>query len=76
MLTIGWSDGNTFLPVSCCLLSTENAKNRINEASKAIDARTNGGRQRKLAQRKGTDVHSLHAAGCGTAAKDRSAHHR
>ena len=56
MLTVGWSDGNTFLPVNHCLLSTENAKNRINEASKAIDARTNGGRQRKLAQQKGTDV--------------------
>ena len=56
MLTLGWSDGNTFLPVSHCLLSTENAKNRKAEASAAIDPRTNGGRQRKLAQQKCTDV--------------------
>ena len=56
MLTLGWSDGNTFLPVSHCLLSTENAKNRMVEASSAIDPRTNGGRQRKLAQQKCTDV--------------------
>ena len=56
MLTLGWSDGNTFLPVSHCLLSTENAKNRKVEASAAIDPRTNGGRQRKLAQQKCTDV--------------------
>ena len=46
MLTLGWSDGNTFLPVNYCLLSTENAKNRIHEASNLIDPRTNGGRQR------------------------------
>ena len=56
MLTLGWSDGNTFLPVSHCLLYTENAKNRQVEASAAIDPRTNGGRQRKLAQQKCTDV--------------------
>ena len=56
MLTLGWSDGNTFLPVNHCLLSTANRKNRINEASKAVDARTNGGKQRKLSQQKATDV--------------------
>ena len=56
MLTLGWSDGNTFLPVNYCLLSSENAKNRIHEASNLIDPRTNGGRQRKLAQQKATAV--------------------
>ena len=56
MLTLGWSDGNTFLPVSHCLLSTANQKNRINEASAKVDPRTNGGSQRKLAQLKATDV--------------------
>ena len=56
MLTLGWSDGNTFLPINHCLLSTANEKNRINEASKAIDARTNGGHQRRLSQQKATDV--------------------
>lgn len=56
MLTLGWSDGNTFLPVNHCLLSTANKKNRVNEASKSVDARTNGGRQRKLSQQKATAV--------------------
>ena len=35
LLTLGWSDGNTFLPVRHCLLSTENANNRMVEASSA-----------------------------------------
>ena len=56
MLTLCWSDGNTVLPVSHCLLSTENARSRIQEASAKIDSRSNGGKQRKLAQMKGTQV--------------------
>ena len=39
MLTLGWSDGSTFLPVNSVLLSTENRKNRINEATE-VDKRT------------------------------------
>ena len=38
------------LPVNHTLLSTENAKNRLREVSPKIDARFNGGKQRKLAQ--------------------------
>ena len=56
MLTLFWSDGNTVLPVSHCLLSTENARNRIQEASAKVDARSNGNKQRKLAQMKATEV--------------------
>lgn len=56
MLTLCWSDGNTLLPVSHTLLSTENAKNRLREASRKVDARSNGGKQRKLAQQKATEV--------------------
>ena len=56
MLTLCWSDGNTVLPVSHCLLSTENARSRIQEASAKVDARSHGGKQRKLAQRKATEV--------------------
>ena len=41
MLTLGWSDGSTFLPVNSVLLSTENRKNRINEATE-VDKRTVG----------------------------------
>ena len=53
MLTLGWSDGSTFLPVNSILLSTENKKNRINEA-KEIDKRTVGYKRRMLAVEKGT----------------------
>lgn len=55
MLTLGWSDGNTFLPVNSVLLSTDNKKNRINEAN-AVDKRTVGYRRRQLAMQKGTSV--------------------
>ena len=48
MLTLGWSDGSTFLPVNSVLLSTENKKNRINEA-KEVDKRTVGYKRRMLA---------------------------
>ncbi len=43
MLTLGWSDGGiTFLPVNSVLLSSENKKNRVNEAA-AVDKRTGTG---------------------------------
>src|SRR5574344_531859 len=53
MLTLGWSDGSTFLPINSVLLSTENKKNRINEAKK-VDKRTVGYKRRMLAVEKGT----------------------
>lgn len=53
MLTLGWSDGTTFLPVNSILLSSENKKNRINEA-KLIDKRTVGYKRRILSMQKGT----------------------
>lgn len=55
LLTLGWSDGNTFLPVNGCLLSTENEKNRITEA-KTFDKRSTAFQKRKLAQTKATTV--------------------
>ena len=55
MLTLGWSDGNTFLPVNSILLSSEKKKNRINEASD-VDKRTVGYRRRKLSMEKGTQA--------------------
>ena len=55
MLTLGWSDGSTFLPVNGILLSTENEKNRINEAAN-VDKRTVGYKRRKLSMEKGTSV--------------------
>ena len=53
MLTLGWSDGSTFLPVNSITLSTENKKNRINEATE-VDKRTVGYKRRKLSMEKGT----------------------
>lgn len=53
MLTLGWSDGSTFLPVNSVLLSSENKKNRINEAAD-VDKRTVGYRRRMLSMQKGT----------------------
>lgn len=53
MLTLGWSDGSTFLPVNSVLLSSENKKNRINDA-KAVDKRTVGSKRRQLSTQKGT----------------------
>ena len=53
MLTLGWSDGNTFLPVNSVLLSSENKKNRVNEAAD-VDKRTVGFRRRMLSMQKGT----------------------
>lgn len=55
LLTLGWSDGNTFLPVNSCLLSSENGKNRVTE-SKNLDKRTAGYARRTLAKTKATSV--------------------
>lgn len=55
MLTLGWSDGSTFLPTGSVLLSSENKKNRVNEAGD-VDKRTVGYRRRMLSMQKGTQV--------------------
>ena len=55
MLTLGWSDGSTFLPVNSVLLSSENKKNRVNEAAD-VDKRTVGYKRRTLSMQKGTQA--------------------
>lgn len=55
MLTLGWSDGSTFLPINGVLLSTDNKKNRINEAA-VVDKRAIGYKRRQLSMQKGTSV--------------------
>ena len=55
MLTLGWSDGVTFLPVNSCLLSTGKQENRLSEG-KIPDSRSNGAKMRELAVKKGTEV--------------------
>lgn len=56
MLTLGWSDGNTFLPLAFSLLSSAQEKNRINEADTRIDNRSNGFKLRKECLKKSTEV--------------------
>lgn len=55
MLTLGWSDGVTFLPVNSCLLSSEKEDSRINESCE-VDANSNGAKARKCAVKKATEV--------------------
>ena len=56
MLTLGWSDGISFLPVSCALLSSSKEKNRLVPLRVDLDRRTNGARRRRKGIRKATDV--------------------
>lgn len=55
MLSLGWSDGISFLPLNAILLSSENQKNRYNEA-KQLDRRSTGYQRRALSQMKGTEA--------------------
>jgi len=55
MLTLGWSDGNTFMPVNSVLLSSENEKSRINGAN-PVDKRTAAHKRRCLSVTKATLV--------------------
>ena len=49
MLTLGWSDGATFLPIDFSLMSSPNRKNPLNGIDPSIDKRTNGYQRRKEA---------------------------
>ena len=55
LMTLGWTDGNTFLPVNSCLLASAKASNVIGPVHE-FDGRTLAARRRKLAQMKGTSV--------------------
>ncbi len=55
LLTLGWSDGNSFIPINHCLLSAANDKNLLCEA-KHYDGRSLAGKRRKQSRRKATDV--------------------
>ena len=56
MLTLGWSDGISFLPVSCALLASSKEKHRLVPLRKDLDRRTNGAKRRREGIRKATDV--------------------
>lgn len=55
MLTLGWSDGNTLIPVNSCLVASSKESNVIWPV-KSFDKRTVAGKRRKLAQTKAPDV--------------------
>ena len=47
LLTLGWSDGYSFIPVGFNMLSSASKSNRYQESSDGIDHRTNGYKTRK-----------------------------
>lgn len=55
ILTLGWSDGNTFLPVNSCLPASSKESNMIG-STKEFDKRSIAGKRRKLAQMKAPDA--------------------
>ncbi len=55
LLTLGWSDGTTFLPVTSALLSSEKRQNVVRSAD-PVDGRTLAGKRRKQAQTKSPKV--------------------
>ena len=65
MFTLGWPDGNSFVPVSHCLLSAAEDKNLLCDG-KACDGRSLAGRRCLQARRKATDVmvELVHSARC------------
>ena len=56
LLTLGWSDGFSFIPLDFVLASSANEKSRIQEAEKLIDKRTCGHQRRLEAVCKATDL--------------------
>ena len=56
LLTLGWSDGYSFIPTGFNMLSSANKSNRYNEVSSQIDHRTNGYKLRKESMMHKTDA--------------------
>ena len=56
LLTLGWSDGYSFIPVGFNLLSSANKNNRYQEVSDKIDHRTNGYKACRESMLKKTDA--------------------
>ena len=55
LLTLGWSDGNSFMPIAGRLLASSDEKNVIGP-KKELDKRSLAGKRRKQATGKATDV--------------------
>ncbi len=56
MLTLGWSDGYSFLPVDFAMLSSPNESNRLVDTCATVDKRTNGYKRRKESIQKKPEV--------------------
>ena len=56
LLTLGWSDGYSFIPTGFNLLSSASESNRYNEVPDSIDHRTNGYKVRKASMMHKTDA--------------------
>ena len=56
MLTLGWSDGATFVPCDHAVLTSPKEKNRIQGINKIMDRRTCGARRRQEALVKSTEL--------------------
>ena len=56
LLTLGWSDGYSFIPTGFNMLSSAEKSNRYNEVSSDIDHRTNGYKFRKESMMHKTDA--------------------
>ena len=56
LLTLGWSDGYSFIPTGFNMLSSAEKSNRYNEVSSDMDHRTNGYRFRKESMMHKTDA--------------------
>lgn len=56
LLTLGWSDGYSFIPTGFNMLSSAEKSNRYQEISDTIDHRTNGYKARKASIMKKTDA--------------------
>jgi hypothetical protein len=56
MLTLGWSDGVSFVPLDHAVLSSTKEKHRVQGITKEMDKRTCGAKRRKEALTKSTDL--------------------
>lgn len=55
LLTLGWSDGSSFVRINSCLLASPNEQNILGTTT-VYDKRSLAGRRRQQARRKGTEV--------------------
>ena len=56
IMQLGWSDGNSFVPMDFALMSSPKKENRYQEAKRNIDKRSCGYQRRKEAVSKSTDL--------------------